>query len=496
MFSPTLMDEVMAHPIYSPEEAIGFDSQSKRDALSIPHPYRADSYQDMVERAGCQSPSPELDSKSRNSTRRRIQVACNRCRKRKIKCSGDNGEGQGCSNCRSSGNVNCQFLRVNSSMMQTRGTWPYPTVNATISPSHRHGPYGPSMAPKPASSTPGSPSTMRVTPFSRAPGYDFGSSDSQMPFSRQSFGVDHAVHYEEDSGMYSPQPPTYMVSGAPHAVIADYCGLTWSPKAWSPNMCLGRSPSAAIFADHETGSSLSQPVYPYMLSGAPSQITDAPPIVPTMSFSSAEGQGVDRTLPDPTSRTQGPQCPAGFTLTPEVLTLPETVDHRTGAGWNYKSASSSNMPSSVQRCPNESFNTSSTNRTRASAQDMMFGTPLLTTVGAPSSLASSAGPLAGLEPVTSSEEFRGGGDSQAARTMSQSHLSEAGSDVYVYSSSERRDKHSYKTDGSASMLMNGLPYTRPGPGLFAPSITTSPACRPDTVVYPTPIQPLNHPSNF
>ncbi|RAH72670.1 uncharacterized protein BO66DRAFT_368580 [Aspergillus aculeatinus CBS 121060] len=492
----------MAHSIYSPEEeVVGFDSQSKRDALPIPtRTSRGDSYQDMVDRAGCQSPSPEIDSKSRNSTRRRIQVACNRCRKRKIKCSGDNGDGQGCSNCRSSGNANCQFLRVNSSMVQARVSWPYPVMNATMSPSHRHGSYVQSMPPKTIATTSGNPSTMRVNPYARAPGYGCGSAESQLPVGRQSVGcVDHAAHYEEEPGMYSPQTSGYMVSGVPQTVMADYCGLTLSPKAWNPNVYFGRSPSPGMFAEHEGGSSLSQPLYPYMFSGPPSQITDAPPIVPTMSSTSVEGQGVDRTLPDPTSRSQAAQCPAGFTLTPEVLTLPETVDHRAGVGWNYKSATASNNNalSSVQRFPDEALGGSPISRTRTSAQDMVFGPPFLTTMGAPSILTSSAGLLAGLETATTSEDFRGSGDGgQATRTLAQSHLPDAGSDIYVYSSSERRDKHSYKTDGSASVLMNGLPYTRPGPGLYGPPMTTTPVCRPNTVIYAPPIPPLHHPSDF
>ena len=39
---------------------------------------------------------------------------CSRCRKRKIKCSGDPGNGQGCNNCKTAGADigTCQFLRV------------------------------------------------------------------------------------------------------------------------------------------------------------------------------------------------------------------------------------------------------------------------------------------------------------------------------------------------------------------------------------------------
>ncbi|RMZ67412.1 transcriptional regulatory [Pyrenophora seminiperda CCB06] len=48
--------------------------------------------------------------------RRRIAVACARCRKRKIRCSGDPGTGAGCRNCRSAGvdPMHCQFHRVGS----------------------------------------------------------------------------------------------------------------------------------------------------------------------------------------------------------------------------------------------------------------------------------------------------------------------------------------------------------------------------------------------
>ncbi|EAT81166.1 hypothetical protein HBI56_105180 [Parastagonospora nodorum] len=50
------------------------------------------------------------------ASRRRIAVACARCRKRKIRCSGDPGNGAGCSSCRQAGvePSSCQFHRVGS----------------------------------------------------------------------------------------------------------------------------------------------------------------------------------------------------------------------------------------------------------------------------------------------------------------------------------------------------------------------------------------------
>ncbi|EPQ61770.1 BgtA-21010 [Blumeria graminis f. sp. tritici] len=50
------------------------------------------------------------------TTRRRIPIACGRCRKRKIRCSGDPGNGGPCANCKISGNEICQFLRVSSQL--------------------------------------------------------------------------------------------------------------------------------------------------------------------------------------------------------------------------------------------------------------------------------------------------------------------------------------------------------------------------------------------
>ncbi|KAF4120069.1 Fungal Zn(2)-Cys(6) binuclear cluster domain [Geosmithia morbida] len=51
---------------------------------------------------------------SSSSQRKRIPVACGRCRKRKIRCSGDNGNGDPCINCLNAGINVCQFLRMSS----------------------------------------------------------------------------------------------------------------------------------------------------------------------------------------------------------------------------------------------------------------------------------------------------------------------------------------------------------------------------------------------
>ncbi|KAI4086242.1 MAG: hypothetical protein LQ344_007706 [Seirophora lacunosa] len=59
---------------------------------------------------------------------------CSRCRKRKIKCSGDIG-GAGCQNCRNAGADECNFLRVNSTdVLATASSnldYPYPPTNSS-----------------------------------------------------------------------------------------------------------------------------------------------------------------------------------------------------------------------------------------------------------------------------------------------------------------------------------------------------------------------------
>ncbi|RGP78716.1 transcriptional regulatory [Fusarium longipes] len=53
--------------------------------------------------------------------RKRIAVACGRCRKRKIRCSGDTGNGGPCTNCKNAGYEPCQFLRVASQETSLKG---------------------------------------------------------------------------------------------------------------------------------------------------------------------------------------------------------------------------------------------------------------------------------------------------------------------------------------------------------------------------------------
>ncbi|PNY28219.1 Uncharacterized protein TCAP_01852 [Tolypocladium capitatum] len=84
------------------------------DRKAVEHPQRELSCNIMAERNG------GVDDTS--SQRKRIAVACGRCRKRKIRCSGDAGNNQPCTNCKNAAFEPCQFLRVSSTeVSQVKG---------------------------------------------------------------------------------------------------------------------------------------------------------------------------------------------------------------------------------------------------------------------------------------------------------------------------------------------------------------------------------------
>ncbi|KAI8948836.1 hypothetical protein F4801DRAFT_581007 [Xylaria longipes] len=65
------------------------------------------------------------DREDSDQPRKRIAVACGRCRKRKIRCSGDPGNGGPCSNCKNAGYEPCLFLRVSSQETHLKDTSEY-----------------------------------------------------------------------------------------------------------------------------------------------------------------------------------------------------------------------------------------------------------------------------------------------------------------------------------------------------------------------------------
>ncbi|XMA07700.1 hypothetical protein WAI453_000491 [Rhynchosporium graminicola] len=168
--------------------------------------------------------SPESDSSSR--PRSRIPVACGRCRKRKIKCSGDTGGP--CTSCISAGNDQCQFLRVLSepaTLKQECSTYDFdPSGGAASRLNSRTGtmPFGshafvPQSAPLSPdgyqyrnTSLPAYPYTIR--PFYAMPSYgDFGEE-----------GVDY--------GLQVPLMGTEHLALTPNYITSSAAGRGWTPQ--------------------------------------------------------------------------------------------------------------------------------------------------------------------------------------------------------------------------------------------------------------------------
>ncbi|KAI2775978.1 hypothetical protein F4815DRAFT_496350 [Daldinia loculata] len=102
---------------YSPSDA---GRRYSRACPPYPSPYSDRRYHLSTQDARSSTMTDrEIDSES-SQPRKRIAVACGRCRKRKIRCSGDPGNGLPCSNCKNAGHEPCLFLRVSSTETHLR----------------------------------------------------------------------------------------------------------------------------------------------------------------------------------------------------------------------------------------------------------------------------------------------------------------------------------------------------------------------------------------
>ncbi|TVY37203.1 putative transcriptional regulatory protein [Lachnellula occidentalis] len=94
------------------ESSRGHGYPLSRELPPAPSPYNTAREHHLSNHETRSANGAEQENNSR--PRSRIPVACGRCRKRKIRCSGDLGGGQPCTNCKGAGADNCQFLRVSS----------------------------------------------------------------------------------------------------------------------------------------------------------------------------------------------------------------------------------------------------------------------------------------------------------------------------------------------------------------------------------------------
>ncbi|KAF2808378.1 uncharacterized protein BDZ99DRAFT_54468 [Mytilinidion resinicola] len=212
--------------------------------------------------------------------RRRIAVACARCRKRKIRCSGDPGNGLGCENCRGAGAdiTQCQFNRVGSgdafSVMNLAGNIPtqfsstIPTGN-----SHQNGMIPIYSAPP--------PTYHQAYPTSQYPSGNTKSAYSQ-PWSSIPFADDSPVESYGLTNSASLMGPESMSS----VYTAPESSLRWSQMSQKsmPN-------GTGVYLDQDT------PATTYATNGVPYLTTMIRPAVTTEPFSPLNMTSLNSTLP-------------------------------------------------------------------------------------------------------------------------------------------------------------------------------------------------------
>ncbi|KAL2841458.1 hypothetical protein BJX68DRAFT_171636 [Aspergillus pseudodeflectus] len=484
-------------PFYHTDDEVGFDSQTKRDAVSIPHTIPSDSQQELLDRnLGCLNTGAELEVKGRGPTRRRIQVACVRCRKRKIKCSGDVGDGLGCSNCRSAGNTPCQFLRVNSSIFSivppkahSAGSgWPYPPSDIV---SQRSGIYAPSVACK-LELLSAKTLSHRGSPFLRIPDHEVAS-DSPNPYGRQPYAIDSTTNYEDESATPYNIPPSsaYMLPSSPQVLMTDYCASGWGSRNWGPSLQGGRAPGDTMLSEAESDNTLN-PAYSYVMPGQAGQANEALSMMATPVSLTSPTQGTERTLPNPASRHTLPGNNNGPTTTAEDI---PTRDYR--LCWRTKATS------------NVSLGTATGKRVRlvpSCAQDTSFGLLPGESSNGSSPSTQSSGAFASSEAAGSvadpGDEYRGAMDSRL-RGCSPRHNKRAMSPFHSKADYYSHTMPAYRTrlagdTSSESTLITGLPYERPKHPMPIPTLTSDEFS--DYKIAPghfsTPVPALGHSSGF
>ncbi|KAI4260789.1 MAG: hypothetical protein L6R42_003891 [Xanthoria sp. 1 TBL-2021] len=239
------------------------------------------------------SPQQDNDSdKGDQQPRRRIGLACSRCRKRKIKCSGDTGGG--CKSCKSAGVEECNFLRVNSFNAPNHGLeYPY-SNNSTLSlpvtmargnsgtNSFYAGDYGMSY-----SSNPHRGGSVN--------GHNYSSVNSRQSHPSMATGFNDGSLNDEIFEHYA-QAPNYMLPAQDKTSTTAYSTHDLS-RQWTP--ITHNRPSTLSF-EHDASYKYAASNFPYINSSSTPAMGPNDSLFPDMtSLSGGLPQHRDRTLPNP-----------------------------------------------------------------------------------------------------------------------------------------------------------------------------------------------------
>ncbi|KAK4104395.1 hypothetical protein N658DRAFT_463852 [Parathielavia hyrcaniae] len=298
----------------------------------------------------------QLDSDS-TPQRKRIAVACGRCRKRKIRCSGDPGQGQPCSNCKNAGVDQCQFLRVASREAPLRhdsSDFGYSVGDARVFASRT--PVGGGMP----YTHDGVPSLGSADVLGS---YRGGSSYPYTPATKAYYPAMHAYGppYPEDYDFGLGVPSPSVMHPEPVGML---------PGQWSSGARTKQAPYNSMYMDSDgygsygTASLLHRPSHPVS--------SETPSFSFAASLPLSSTSGADRLLPNPAGRSSTlPYHTAVKASTTSSTSATSTLTDVASAasyaggfdtpGLSFSSAASSSLsshPSTSSRSNSDSYSTS------------------------------------------------------------------------------------------------------------------------------------------
>ncbi|KAL5350142.1 hypothetical protein ACLOAV_005179 [Pseudogymnoascus australis] len=275
----------------------------------------------------------EPDEGQKPQHRRRIPVACGRCRKRKIKCSGPQGD-DGCHNCKLAGtNDHCQFNRVQSEELPfVKDSFNYDST-AALRTLHRNrlpcytAAYGtPSMG-----NTLSSQQSYRRLPLNE---YQY---PTKATYYTSSYGLD----YTDDGVDYSIMPHTFQ------QLNQDQIGLQYAPnpptRPWTPAPGLKTAGNAACYDP--------DPSCAY---------TSAPPLLYNHNASYASRSSISTESSNFSFHSMASSLPATSSLagSERVLPMPARPLARTSDTIVYNSSLAPNSGSGIKLMDNETLSVS------------------------------------------------------------------------------------------------------------------------------------------
>jgi hypothetical protein len=313
-------------------------------------------------------------------------LQCGRCRKRKIKCSGDNGNGA-CSNCRNSGFMNqCQFLRVGpqpcrslkqvsklaeqvNSLSQEILSRPSPRWQRGV----RYSPYQ-------MGRRDGRHNTFAIPhPYSASsnctaiqPAYEYNSYTGAAPATlwvRNHTGAAYGYNCDEASPIQYSTQPAYLLPNV-ESNSSCYIGSPFGSRTWNPVTQINRGLQTTVYTDQPVASSIA-PLGSQFVSYTQGQTTMPCELAfPGVLSSNTNLITNDRVLPDPTAFQS-----KSATNTTSIETVPMSLLQRSSNTWIEAMSGSSQSSSDRTLSISLSDGSDSTARsvTSSAPQDMGLG---------------------------------------------------------------------------------------------------------------------------